>query len=50
MKLLFGWRAPGERVIRDSLGQLNLLAEGHRAPSPAMLIIGEVAQLGQYNE
>ena len=41
---------PDQRVIRGSLGQLTLLAAAHQVSAPAMLIIGEVAQLGQYNE
>ena len=35
-----------QRVIRGTLGQLSLLAEAHRVEAPAMLIIGEVAKLG----
>ena len=38
---------PKQRVIRGSLGQLSLLARSHRIRAPAMLIIGEVAKLGQ---
>ncbi len=37
---------PQQRVIRGTLGQLTLLAEAHRVEAPAMLIIGEVAKLG----
>lgn len=38
---------PAQRVIRGTLGQLALLAEAHRVAAPAMLIVGEVAALGQ---
>ncbi len=38
---------PDQRVIRGSLGQLPLLARAHQVRAPAMLIIGEVAKLGQ---
>jgi len=37
---------PDKRVIRGTLGQLTLLAEAHRIAAPAMLIVGEVAALG----
>ena len=37
---------PEQRVIRGTLGQLNLLAEANRVQAPAMLIVGEVAALG----
>jgi len=37
---------PDQRVIRGTLGQLTLLAEAHRVAAPAMLIVGEVAVLG----
>jgi uroporphyrin-III C-methyltransferase/precorrin-2 dehydrogenase/sirohydrochlorin ferrochelatase len=37
---------PEQRVVRGTLGQLNLLAKAHRIEAPAMLIIGEVARLG----
>lgn len=37
---------PEQRVIRGSLGQLTMLAEAHRISAPAMLIVGEVAALG----
>jgi len=37
---------PEQRVIRGTLGQLTLLAEAHRVAPPAMLIVGEVAALG----
>ena len=36
-----------QRVIRGKLGQLTILAEAHRVKTPAMLIIGEVAALGE---
>lgn len=35
-----------QRVFRGTLGQLTLLAEAHRIMAPAMLIVGEVAALG----
>lgn len=38
---------PDERVIRGTLGQLSILANAHRVVSPSILIIGEVAALGQ---
>lgn len=37
---------PDQRVIRGTLGQLTLLAEAHRVAAPAILIVGEVAALG----
>lgn len=37
---------PEQRVIRGTLGQLTLLADAHRVVPPAMLIVGEVAALG----
>jgi len=37
---------PQQRVIRGTLGQLTLLADAHRVKAPAMLIVGEVAVLG----
>ena len=36
-----------QRVIRGSLGQLNILAEANKVKAPAMLIVGEVAALGE---
>jgi uroporphyrin-III C-methyltransferase/precorrin-2 dehydrogenase/sirohydrochlorin ferrochelatase len=41
---------PDQRVIRGSLGQLTLLSQAHQVSAPAMLIIGEVANLGQDHE
>lgn len=38
---------PGQRVVRGRLGQLVLLAEAQRIKAPAMLIVGEVAALGE---
>ncbi len=38
---------PEQRVVRGKLGQLTMLAEAHRIVPPAMLIVGEVAALGQ---
>ena len=38
---------PAQRVVRGTLGQLTLLATAHHIKAPAMLIIGEVAKLGQ---
>ena len=37
---------PEQRVIRGTLGQLTLIAEAHHVQAPAMLIVGEVAALG----
>ncbi|MEO1244683.1 MAG: siroheme synthase CysG [Pseudomonadota bacterium] len=37
---------PEQRVIRGTLGQLNLLAEAHRVVAPALLLIGAVASRG----
>lgn len=36
-----------QRVFRGSLGQLTMLAEANRVEAPAILIIGEVASIGQ---
>ena len=36
-----------QRVIRGSLGQLNILAQANKVKAPAMLIVGEVAALGE---
>ncbi len=41
---------PGQWVIRGSLGQLVLLAEANQVFAPAILIIGEVARVGQENK
>ncbi|MCP4300937.1 MAG: uroporphyrinogen-III C-methyltransferase [Gammaproteobacteria bacterium] len=37
---------PGQRVVRGRLGQLVLLAEAQRITAPAILIVGEVAAIG----
>ena len=37
---------PEQRVIRGTLGQLNLLAKAHRVEAPALLLIGAVANRG----
>ena len=37
---------PQQRVLRGTLGQLLLLSEAHGVTAPAMLIVGEVAALG----
>lgn len=39
---------PGQRVVRGRLGQLALLAEAQRIKAPAMLIVGDVAALGEH--
>jgi uroporphyrin-III C-methyltransferase/precorrin-2 dehydrogenase/sirohydrochlorin ferrochelatase len=41
---------PDQRVIRGTLGQLTLLAEAHRVEPPAMLVVGEVAALGELDK
>jgi len=38
-----------QRLIRGTLGQLSILAAAHKVEAPAMLIIGEVAALGEKN-
>ncbi|MEL7185087.1 MAG: siroheme synthase CysG [Pseudomonadota bacterium] len=38
---------PEQRVLRGTLGQLVLLAEANDVKAPAILIVGEVAGLGQ---
>ena len=38
---------PEQRIVRGTLGQLVLLAEAHQIEAPAMLIVGEVAAMGQ---
>ena len=38
---------PEQRVIRGTLGQLTLIAEAHQIEAPAMLVVGEVAALGE---
>ncbi len=38
---------PEQRVIRGTLGQLTLIAEANRVQAPALLIVGEVAALGE---
>jgi len=35
-----------QRIVRGTLGQLNMLAAAHRIEAPAMLFIGDVARLG----
>ena len=35
-----------QRIVRGTLGQLNMLAEAHHIAAPAMLFIGEVARFG----
>ena len=35
-----------QRVVRGTLGQLNILAKAHKIQAPAMLIVGEVAEIG----
>ncbi|MDJ0710304.1 MAG: siroheme synthase CysG [Woeseiaceae bacterium] len=37
---------PQQRVVRGTLGQLQMLKEAQRIESPAILIIGEVAAMG----
>ena len=37
---------PGQRIVRGTLGQLELLVSAHRITSPALLIIGAVARRG----
>lgn len=37
---------PTQRVIRGALGQLALLSEANRVTAPAILLVGEVAALG----
>lgn len=36
-----------QRLIRGTLGQLNILARANKVQAPAMLIVGEVAALGE---
>jgi uroporphyrin-III C-methyltransferase/precorrin-2 dehydrogenase/sirohydrochlorin ferrochelatase len=36
-----------QRVIRGTLGQLNILAKAYKVQAPAMLIVGEVAAMGE---
>lgn len=36
-----------QRILRGTLGQLVLLAEANEVKAPAILIVGEVAELGQ---
>ena len=36
-----------QRVTRGTLGQLNILAEANKVKAPAILIVGEVAALGE---
>jgi uroporphyrin-III C-methyltransferase/precorrin-2 dehydrogenase/sirohydrochlorin ferrochelatase len=36
-----------QRVIRGTLGQLNILAKAHKVQAPAMLIVGKVAAMGK---
>jgi len=35
-----------QRIVRGTLGQLDMLAAAHRIEAPAMLFIGDVARLG----
>ena len=37
---------PGQRVVRGTLGQLQMLKEAQRIEPPAILIVGEVAAMG----
>lgn len=36
-----------QRVVRGTLGQLNILSKAHKVQAPAMLIVGEVAAMGE---
>ena len=38
---------PRQRIIRGTLGQLNILAQAHKVKAPAMLIVGEVVALAE---